>query len=420
MDADSFNRLAKALVDSGETATIEEALDAFSAYGVRVCLGANLQHDPAGQVIALTAINAASRSFEGNVALESADIELTVPGFQGQRLSEFLRWAKVKEKLPAASGQWPVVAVGDVGGAASAIRPWAAGWDFGVGPMRGNGTLFAPACVAAAGVAVSEAFSVLRRDNPYAGRRTVDLSLWKGPAPAPTPPETIGVAGLWLVGLGHLGQAYAWTLGFTKPTSQPLVLQDVDKVTKSTLSTSLVSVAASIGQKKSRVVLTWLESRGFNTTLVERRFDENQRLAAGEPTVALFGVDNPAARRVMEQCGFRLVVDAGLGSGFRDFRAMRLRTFPGPSTAAALWTEPAEAAAGQPDLAPAYRDLLGRGADPCGVTTLATRAVGAPFVGCVAAGLALAEVARREVGGSGITYLDLNLRDPARADVGLA
>ncbi len=418
MEADSFHRLAKALVDSGEAATVQEALDTFAAYGVRIRLAADVATDVTAQVIALTAVNAAARSFQGNVVVESTDFELCALGFAGVRLNEFLSWAQVTTQAPAASRDWPVIDVGSAGAASGVVRPWASGWEFGIGPRRNNGAFFAPACVAAGGLAVSEAFSMLRRDNPYAGHRELALTTWLGQGLAPDAPQQIGPSGLWVVGLGHLGQAYAWILGFTQPGAAEHVLQDVDHITKSTLSTSMVSQSSVIGHKKTRVASAWLEARGFKTSIVERRFDENQRVGAGEPLVALFGVDNPAARRCIEQTGFRLVIDAGLGSGYRDFRAMRLRTFPGPSKADVLWAVPDAGAASQPQLAKGYQDLVNKGADPCGVTTLATRAVGAPFVGCVAAGFALAEIARRERGGAGTTFIDLNLREPQRQDVG--
>jgi hypothetical protein len=418
MEADSFHRLAKALVDSGEAATVQEALDSFAAYGVRVRLTSDVATDVTAQVIALTVINSAARSFQGKVLVESADFELRALGFVGVRLNEFLSWAKLTPQPLEGSRHWPVISIGATADA-GAIRPWASGWDFGIGPARQNGAFFAPACVAAGGLAVSEAFSVLRRDNPYAGRRELALTTWLGQGEVvPEAPQQLGATGLWVVGLGHLGQAYAWTLGFTEPGPMPHVLQDIDHITRSTLSTSMVSRESDIGHKKTRVAAAWLEARGFKTSIVERRFDENQKVAAGEPLVALFGVDNPAARRCVEGADFRLVIDAGLGAGYRDFRAMRLRTFPGPSKAAALWGVPDATTAGQPQLAKAYQDLVAKGADPCGVTTLATRAVGAPFVGCVAAGYALAEIARRELGGAGTTFIDLNLREPQRQEVG--
>jgi hypothetical protein len=295
---------------------------------------------------------------------------------------------------------------------------WSAGWDFGIGSSPHAAPVFAPACVAAGGLAVSEAFSILRADNPYAGRRRVQLSLWDPSSSRVMSAGTTEVPAqeaLWLIGLGHLGQAYAWTIGFLPPGSRAVFLQDVDVVSQSTLSTSMISHATDRGQKKTRVVARWLEARGYQTALIERRFDEAQRVRAEEPGTALFGVDNAAARRVIESAGFRLVIDAGLGSGFSDFRGLRMRTFPGPSSAAALWASEAESRA---PLAPAYRRLLEAGAEACGVTTLATRAVGAPFVGCVAAGYAIAERIRRQVGGQAVGFLDLHLREPERLEVG--
>jgi hypothetical protein len=418
MKSESFHRLTKSLIDSGESSSIEEAEATFTQYGIRIRLPKSFFLEPSSQVIALTAINAAARSFLGNVVVESNDGPLTVCGYEGKTLYEFMDWAGVNGKVDPVSSSWPTIAVGNEDSNEGDITAWANGWQFGIGCQARHSEPFVPACIAAGGLAVAEAFSVLRRDNPHAGRRKVIMSLWRPDSDAPSPSDLRVPAqeALWLVGAGHLGQAYVWGLGFMAPGAFPIFLQDVDKVTESTLSTSMVSTRQDIGRHKTRVVGDWLEVRGYNTSIVERRFDEQQRVGADEPSVALFGVDNPATRRVLEGCGFRLVVDAGLGSGYSDFRAIRVRTFPGPSTAATLWSD-SYGEANKP-LAPAYERLLRDGADPCGVTTLATRAVGAPFVGCVAAGYVLAERIRRQVGGIPLGFVDLNLRNPGLIDVG--
>lgn len=419
MDADSFHRLVKLLADSGEAKTIEEANSTFLKYGVRITIADGVVDDVCAQVIALTAINAASRSFLGNVYVQAPhDIILQAPGFEGTTMCAFKRWAGVRETDIDSAQNWPeiiVAGLNDTISDRSKIRPWADGWNFGIGSEQTyGGIFFAPACVAAAGLAVSEAFSILRRDNPYAGRRNLKLSLMppENSSSQENLPTDSNVPGLWMVGLGHLGQAYAWTLGFMGPIEgATIVLQDTDVITESTLTTSLLSCRTDVGKKKSRIVSTWLESRGFSTSIVERLFDSEQRLHPTEPRMALFGVDNAAARRLMEGAGFSKVIDAGLGSGYKDFRAMRIRTFPGPSSASVIWaaTEQSSRIA----MAPAYQNLLNGGANPCGVTTLATRAVGAPFVGCVAAGYVLAELFGTKNHGKSRAVIDLNLRDPA-------
>ncbi len=421
MHADSFHRLMKLLVDSGECATMEEAIATFAGYGVRLVLADSVATSNAEQVISLTVINTAARSFQGNVHITApADLVLTAPGFEGVPLSDFASWVGVSLAC-APTDAWPEIRVGDSGHtvAGSALAPWASGWAFGIcskgaGSVPADVAMFAPACVAAGALAVSEAFSILRRDNPYAGRRPVSFSLWSMTTGAvqPPPSATLGLdGGLWLVGLGHLGQAYCWTLAMMADVIRgPLVLQDVDTVTASTITTSVLSATADVKRKKTRIVAEWMERRGFETRLVERRFDAATRVAAGEPMTALFGVDNPAARRACEGAGFSLVLDAGLGSGYKDFRSLRVRAFPGTSTAERIWATGEQAAA--VSLAPAYQALLVAGKEPCGVTTLATRAVGAPFVGCYAAAVLMAELLRRKAGLPGHSVIDVTLRSP--------
>ncbi len=422
MHADSFHRLMKLLIDSGEVATIDEAITAFAGYGVRLVLGDDVAQDRGLQIMALTVINTAARSFQGNVHIVGdLSLTLTVPGFEGSSLASFVEWAGVNVVCIHADA-WPEIRVGrctDPAGRIS-LEPWAAGWRFGIGPSpESNQAVFAPACIAAASLAVSEAFSLLRNDNPYAGRRPLSLSLWSMKADAAQPPDEVCTAvlgDLWIVGLGHLGQAYCWTLSMIERSSfTRLVLQDVDVITQSTLTTSVLSGPSSCGYKKTRVVSSWMEARGFDTRLVERRFDASTRIAPGEPTTALFGVDNPGARRACEDAGFSLVLDAGLGAGYRDFRALRVRGFPGTSSASRIWA--VDTMGASLPLAPAYRALLQTGSDPCGVTTLATRSVGAPFVGCYAAAMLLAELVRRQAGLPASNVIDVSLRTPDRLEV---
>jgi hypothetical protein len=420
MNADSFHRLMKLLVDSGECATVEDAIATFAVYGVRLVLADAVADSPAQQVIALTIINTAARSFQGNIHITAPrDLRLSVPGFEGLPLSVFASWAGVNP-LCMPIEAWPEIRVGECASAdaRAALEPWASGWAFGVGASVRSGPadtpMFVPACVAAGALAVSEAFSLLRRDNPYAGRRSVKFSLWSMQADVAQPPQGTQLVvdgGLWLVGLGHLGQAYCWTLGMMAGAVKgPLVLQDIDAVTASTITTSVLSAPADVTRKKTRVVADWMERRGVETRLVERRFDTSTHVAAGEPMTALFGVDNPVARRACEGAGFALVLDAGLGSGYRDFRSLRVRAFPGVSAADKIWATAEDGVV--ETLAPAYQALLAAGKEPCGVTTLATRAVGAPFVGCYAAAVLLGELLRRRAGLPGYSVIDITLRTP--------
>jgi hypothetical protein len=213
--------------------------------------------------------------------------------------------------------------------------------------------------------------------------------------------------------LGHLGQAYLWALGllpYGDHADVELTLQDVDEITPATESTSILSDSTMVGQKKTRVMAAWAERRGFSTRICERLFDDAFKRHDTEPCVALCGLDNALGRRALDKVGFELIVEAGLGRGYRDFRTMRLHVLPGRRSASEIW----------PDLE-IIEDLSDRSAyvhlredgvlDQCGTTLLAGKAVGAPFVGAVAACLAIAQILRHLHGGRLDQVIDLDLQD---------
>jgi len=250
--------------------------------------------------------------------------------------------------------------------------------------------------------------------------REIGVSLWEPDAiedwsaTAHDGPEIIYLPSkLWLLGLGHLGQACLWTLSllpYERPDDVLLVLQDIDAITTSTLSTSILSDRHMIGLKKTRAIASVLEARGFKTAIIERRFDETLRVLPDDPQIALCGLDNALGRLPLCEVGFKFVVEAGLGSGAKDFRAIRIHTFPGTRGPRDLWKsgESADVIPG----ARAYDDLKARGLDQCGVTMLAGKAVGAPFVGVTAAAFSIAEILRVLHDGPVFTLHDIDLKSP--------
>ena len=155
----------------------------------------------------------------------------------------------------------------------------------------------------------------------------------------------------------------------------------------------------------------WAERRGFTTSVQERLFAADFKRQPEEPAIALCGLDNATGRRALDQVGFDLVVEAGMGRGHRDFRTMRLHLLPGRRSAAEMWK--AAASSEKVEARPAYAQLVAEGVlDRCGMTLLAGKAVGAPFVGSVAACLALSEVLRLLHGGDLHGLIDLDLLSP--------
>lgn len=431
LSSDSMHRLAKMALDTGEVSSPEAAIDLFSRYRLHIYLGAGWADTLAGQACFVTTLSTALRVFLGGVEV-SGDVSptLRVPLFDGQPVSHVIAEMGAKH----VEGNEPSFSSTLVLGHAT-TRMWPEfcvrlswnAWCASVTPMIGGSVLTCTednplSGVAAGALGVNEAFLHIRGDHPEAGHRNVEISMWN-----PTVvdnccfPSNLGPAltylpkALWLVGLGHLGQAYAWTLGmlpYPGDERPHLVLQDFDKASESNLSTCLLLKAADLGKSKVRVVAQRLEAIGFSTDLVERRFGPGQQILSGEPTTALFGVDNLAARRDLDSAGFALVVEAGLGSGYRDFRNMRLHTFAGNRKPSEVWSADA-AAQTAVELSEVYKRLAVERNDVCGMTMLASRAVATPFVGALAAALALAEVLRPLHGGGVHPVLDLQMKNLA-------
>jgi len=428
LDAESMHRLAKMALDAGEVASPEEALELFSRYRLRVHLGDGWAENVAGQACFLTALNTGARAFLGGVEVYG-DLSpvLRVPLFDGLRASEVVGKLGGVVTMVAISNL-PTLVLGK-----APLRPspnfcillsWDA-WCAAATPADEDRGLPCTADnplagVAAAALGVNEAFLHVRGDLPDAGHRTVGMSLWdplavsdwyskgnRGPTLQYLPKA------LWLVGLGHLGQAYAWTLGmlpYPMDRRPHVVLQDFDKAATSNLSTCLLLTADDLGKHKVRHVARRLEAAGFTTSLVERTFGPNHKVLGDEPTTALFGVDNVAARRDIDSAGFAMVVEAGLGSGYRDFRNIRTHSFPGPRKPSAIWTAQTGAIA-EVNLNSTYKKLAQERNDPCGMTQLASRAVATPFVGALAATLVLSEVIRPLHAGVIYPTLDLQMKN---------
>lgn len=419
--ADRLNRLVKLALDTGEAASVEEAERLFAGYRLAVAVGADVARSATHQAALLTIVNTGRRSLLGGIEVEGvADMPLLLPlpfGTVGEAVASL--GGRV---VPKTQADGPLVVIGDA--AADEDRPFAVratfqGWAAGIAPLgRGGGRLaerqeFVPSGVLAGALAVAEAFSYLRGHQPLAGRRQTGLSLWRpaldwraseaaGPVIARLP------ASMWLIGLGNLGQAYLWVIGllpYADPSAVTLVLQDFDVIAASNESTSLLTHSGMIGRRKARALAAWAERRGFRTAIVERRFAADFRVGAGEPTVALCGVDNALARAALEDVGFGRVVESGLGGGAGDFMGFRTHTFPASRTARDIWRDSGQTAPMRTDL-PAYRALAAAGADRCGLTQLAGRTVGAPFVGATAATTVIGELLRLSNGAHGYELVD--------------
>ncbi len=417
IDPTTLHRTAKYFMDSGQAESAEEAMAILGGFGLSIRISAAMAATENGQIALLTLVNLARRTFLSGVeVIACPDVALETRLSLAGSLPEAVRELGAATTT-AFAGAWPVATIGDVGPIAGAPAGWRLAWDGwrgGVRPLTGkqcetcpDAMPLSPAIAAAA--CAAEAFAFLAGDHPMAGRRAVGLSLWQPGADwlegDPTePPLSALPSRLWLIGLGNLGQAYSWMLAclpYAEPKDLELMLQDFDLMAESNDSTSVLASMDAVGKRKTRWVAAWLEARGFTTAIEERLFGSWTQRHIGEPAVALCGVDNADARSSLERAGFNLIVEAGLGAGTQSFRSFSMHSFPGSRSSEQIWSRPAKTA---PDVTamPAYAALKAKGVDACGLVQLASRTIGVPFVGLVAAGVVVSELLRRLHGAPGL------------------
>lgn len=429
VEPDQLHRLVKLALDTGEAASLDDAQRLFGSYRLGIVVGRNVAQSATLQAAVLTAVNTGRRSFLGGVCVEGPlDVPLLVPWGRCRTLGEAIVDLQGLNKAPDLG--IPHILIGDASLPSDevefAVRATFDGWCGGIVPLDYSNSLpesqeCVPAGILAGALGVSEAFQFVRGGNDEAGRRDVGLSLWQPgtethwlAANELGPPLERLPSRAWLIGLGHLGQAFLWTLGllpYASPDDVVLVLQDCDEIAEANDSTSLLTKRTKFGKKKARAMALWCEERGFRTSIVERRFSADFRIAEDEPRVALCGVDNALARADLEDVGFDRVIEAGLGAGTREYLAFQVHTFPARRAARLRW------GTGMHQLnedtvadKPAYRAMAHDGLDDCGITTLAGRTVGASFVGAITSTLVVAELMRMAIGVHRYEVVDGSLR----------
>lgn len=425
VNGDNLHRLMKQALDDGSAESIEDAKRLFEGYRLSVSIGSDQVKNRIDQITLLTIVALASRIFLGGVYV-CGDLDVNVAQnlpFSG-RLSDVV--LELGGQPTAEVGKNPLIVIGGkqqpkrVG---FSIRTQVSGWRAGICPSHAKFeiTPYQPMPLAAslsAALAVNEVYLHVNGSMPTAGLRTVGASLWRPNElsdwmedDSTEPVLTYLPSKLWLVGLGHLGQAYLWNLAFlpyANPSQLSLVLQDVDVITESTHSTSILTLPSMVGQKKTRCMAKWAEERGFSVNLLERYFAADFQRQSYEPTIALCGLDNALGRQALDKVGFDMIVEAGLGRGHQDFRKLRLHVLPGQRPAEEIW--PSQIVGESSDLGDVYNKMVTDGKlDQCGATLLSGKAVGAPFVGMVASCFAISEILRLLHGGKNCHLIDIDL-----------
>jgi hypothetical protein len=277
VDHITLHRAAKYFMDSGKAATHGAAMDLLQRFGLTIYLGGEIARSADHQTALLTLVNVARRTLLGGIEITGLtdDVPCLSPLAPERTLSVALRELG-GQIVPEVNPDWPSAVIGDADSVMTKSPCWRVtweGWRGGVIPARrgdplGEAGTMALAPALAAAVCAAEAFAYHAGDHFMAGRRASGLSMWRPGAdwrlPDPSEPALAYLPSkLWLIGLGNLGQAFAWLLAclpYEDRARVQLLLQDFARLTPSNDSTSLLSFLRDVGRHKTRVVAKWLDA----------------------------------------------------------------------------------------------------------------------------------------------------------------
>ena len=430
----NFDRLAKAMMQRHHV-EYSRAREMLGELKLHLVCDNSVRDSAALQAAVLTAINTGKRAFRGGVTLtlpSGVALKLAWPG--ASTLNDAAASLGASEAVDVGPGA-SLVYFGTGPANRSGLRVVCDGWRGGVAPIDVGqagqplltGPDFAVGGVFAGAFAVARCFLSAAQISNREVTEPIGFSLWRPDLPwldtdASGPAVEHLPAKLWLLGLGHLGQAYAWLLGLLPIHAEhpmTLYLQDYDVVEAGNWSAGLLCELIQIGRLKTRMSADWLEARGFRTRIIERPFDEHTHRVGEEPRIALCGFDNAKSRTLLEDAGFELVIDCGLGSSLDHFDRIVMRTFPDASVRARdVWAKESLISPGI-DVG-----LLGEAEGECGILLqeIAGKAISSSFTGACASALAVGELLRALHGGKRCEFLSVQLRDldlptaPYRAD----
>jgi ThiF family len=429
LSPEKIDRMSLGLMQQNNC-SLDEAQNIQSNLILFLKAGESLKSSCALQAAFVTALNSAQRAFKGGVQYELPDqTPNLLPQSKFKTLNEyiFLNFGSSSgyETNPNFTLVFGLHAKDE-----SQLEIICNGWQAGVAVTGDQIEFeekndFALGGIAAGSLGVALSFMKVTGIDPYCTDFSTGISLWNpnvhwldkdafGPSTFNLPNK------FWILGLGHLGQAYLWGLAmmpFADAGQVKITLQDYDKIEEANLGTGLLSKISDIGKLKTEVCHSWLSEAGFSSSVVNYAFNSNN-LVPDLDVIALCGFDNAKGRSSLEDVSFKFIVEAALGNTVLDFDKIHFHSFPNSiKKAKDIWLHLSNL---QEDLNPEILKQFDDNADKCGVQVIAGKAVSTSFVGAFTSSLLIAEIIRRENSGLSIASGSFQLRRLKKSTVQLS
>lgn len=433
-NSSELSRISKLFIDR-DSLLAKDGLKKRQQFRVTLVCGTDVAASYMLQLSVITAAEIASRCFPGAVRITLPAKDENAATLLWPEFKDCPSFATLLRQIVGTQNVCPnqedlyqsnALLFGDTPEIADALRVTFDGWVAKTGPASKVGRLQErPYCslagILAAALGISELFLSFAEISLEARRRPVALSLWR-PDLDQSHPDAIGPvvewlpADLWVLGLGHLGNAYLWALGtlpYENPNQARIFLNDFDIVSDENIETSLLFDHAHLNRTKARTCAAWLERRGFQTRLLERRFDGTFSCQRDESRLALCGFDSNYTRRDLGSTNFKRVIECGLGGTSDNFDTLSIHVLPNPRDVNVLWPDlsPAEdekRRIQQERVAHENKGYTQSGLDMCGRFEFAGKSIAVPFVGAIAGCFVIAEALR--LFHDGPAYTDSKLR----------
>jgi molybdopterin/thiamine biosynthesis adenylyltransferase len=199
---------------------------------------------------------------------------------------------------------------------------------------------------------------------------------------------------IWTLGLGHLGQAYLWTIGLmhcSHPNEIQFLLQDNDTVESENIGSQVLSFYQHVGYPKTRACMNFLERIGFKTQIIEKPFVEGDDCqdCLNQYPFLLNGVDNIKTRKSINNDSFKLFLDGATNGKYSLFDSFTMKNISKyKKSVDQIWPENDSQ---EPIL---HKNLYARyeKEHKCGI--MSNIGISTPFVGLFASTIVIAEIIR--------------------------
>lgn len=343
MDLKQANRVAFAIAEP-HNITIEEAITKMNQSSVFLIAGDSILNSYSAQLAFITSVNIASRVFLGEVKCILPSNTVNLLKIQAENFNDLVQFygGTITNEEPTREDFKILFGISCFDNLC--VEATFSGWRGGVN-FYGNERISFPdissrvslGAVASASLAVYQAFSKVYNINDSEMNLNYGISLWnlnserdwyKNENEGPDKPNL--PRNVWSLGLGHLGQAYLWTLGlmpYKNPKDAQILLQDKDVVGIENIGSQVLCFERNVEKPKTRPCMEFLEALDFKTQIIEKPFVEGdckQEWCELYPFI-LNGVDNVKTRKSIDKSSFKLFLDGATNGKYELFDSFTMR-----------------------------------------------------------------------------------------------